>query len=83
MKAKKQVRKQQSEAPAVVASVAIEGAPLTSHDVAKMLHANPTSINKWASEGHLKCYRTPGGHRRFNRADVAAFAERFGMPVQS
>lgn len=64
-------------------SVAINGAPLTSHDVAKLLQANPTSVNKWATEGHLKCYRTPGGHRRFNRGDVNDFAARFGMPVRS
>ncbi len=81
MKAKKKPRKQ-PEQPAVVASVAVAGAPLTSHDVAKALRVNPTSVNKWATEGHLKCYKTPGGHRRFNRSDVDDFAARFGMPVQ-
>ena len=66
---------------AAVPAVAVVDKALTSHDVAKLLRANATSVNKWAEEGHLKCYRTPGGHRRFNARDVADFCGRFNMPI--
>lgn len=54
---------------------------LTSHEVAKLLKANATSINKWADDGKIKSYRTPGGHRRFALGSVAAFVEAYQMPV--
>lgn len=53
----------------------------SSHDVAKMLKVNPTSVNKWAAEGKITCYVTPGGHRRFSRSSVEAFAKTFSMPL--
>lgn len=53
----------------------------TSHQVGQMLKANPTSVNKWATEGHIDCYKTPGGHRRFTKSSVAAFAKKFNMPL--
>ena len=30
-------------------------------------------MRQWADAGHLRVYRTPGGHRRFAREDLVAF----------
>lgn len=42
--------------------------------------SHQTVVN-WANEGGLRCTRTPGGHRRFLRTDVAAFARDRGRTV--
>lgn len=31
------------------------------------------TVARWADEGKLRCFETPGGQRRFRRADVEAF----------
>lgn len=54
---------------------------LSSHDVAKLLQVNATSINKWADDGEIESYRTPGGHRRFTTAAVVKFVEKYRMPM--
>ena len=35
-----------------------------------MLDVSDTTLRQWADAGHLRIYRTPGGHRRFLRQDV-------------
>jgi len=34
-----------------------------------------STVGKWADEGKLPSFRTPGGHRRFELADVEALIE--------
>lgn len=46
---------------------------LSSREVAQMLNVNPSSVKRWADEGKLPCFRTPGGHRRFERVHVEGF----------
>lgn len=41
-------------------------------EVAGILGVDPKTIRVWADTGRLHCWRTPGGHRRFRRADVDA-----------
>ena len=55
---------------------------LTSHEAAELLQVNPTSVNKWVSEGKLKCYKTPGGHRRIMWKDFEAFTSHYKMPIR-
>ena len=43
-------------------------------EVAAILGVDENSVRRWADTGQLPCWRTPGGHRRFRRADVAALA---------
>ena len=31
------------------------------------------TIRRWADAGHLDCYRTPGGQRRFSREQLDGF----------
>jgi len=47
---------------------------LTSRDAAALLGVGVSSVNRWADAGLLECQRTVGGHRRFDRAVVEAFA---------
>ena len=41
----------------------------------RLLEVNEATLRQWADNGYLPVYRTPGGHRRFLREDVAALAE--------
>jgi excisionase family DNA binding protein len=47
-----------------------------------MLGVNPATLRSWTAVGKLRVYRTPGGHRRFSAAELAAFSktEDFGEP---
>jgi excisionase family DNA binding protein len=51
-----------------------EAYTLTVPAVARILDVSPTSVKRWVAQGRLPCLRTPGGHRRFRRSDVDAFA---------
>lgn len=37
-----------------------------------MLGVHPSTLRRWADEGQVKYMLTPGGHRRFNREDLAS-----------
>jgi len=54
---------------------------MTSYQVGALIQANPSSINKWAKDGKISVHRTPGGHRRFQAADVVSFLIRHKMPI--
>jgi excisionase family DNA binding protein len=43
---------------------------------AAILGASPASVRRWADQGFLPSYRTPGGQRRFERSDVMRLLER-------
>jgi len=38
---------------------------LTLSEAAQLLGVHPSTVRRWADDGHLCCMRTPGGHRRF------------------
>ncbi|WP_375490284.1 helix-turn-helix domain-containing protein [uncultured Jatrophihabitans sp.] len=41
-------------------------------DVARIFNVAPSTVRMWARLGKLAEVRTPGGQRRFRRADVEA-----------
>lgn len=45
---------------------------LTPGEVAALFRVDPKSVTRWGKEGRLRSIRTPGGHRRFFRAEVEA-----------
>ena len=51
---------------------------LTPNEVAELLIVSPITVRQWAQRGLLPYVTTPGGHRRFRRADVEDFARRRG-----
>jgi excisionase family DNA binding protein len=53
----------------------------SSREVAEIIGADPSSVNRWIDSGQIKAYRTPGGHRRVLAGELLAFLERCGMPI--
>ncbi len=47
-------------------------------EAAKILGAHPATIRNWADQGNLPSQRTPGGHRRFRRADLEGWSSSQG-----
>jgi excisionase family DNA binding protein len=52
----------------------IAGDWLTLKDAAGLLHIHQATLRRWADAGEMPHMVTPGGHRRFLRNDVLAFA---------
>ncbi|GMU58323.1 MAG: hypothetical protein AMXMBFR34_00860 [Myxococcaceae bacterium] len=55
----------------------------TTQDVAKVLSASRTSVQRWIDSGSLRAFKTPGGHRRVTQRELVAFLRRQGAPVPS
>jgi excisionase family DNA binding protein len=51
---------------------------LTLGQAAKFLGVAQSTIRKWSDQGRVPAFYTPGGHRRYRRADLEAFLERSG-----
>jgi excisionase family DNA binding protein len=47
----------------------------TSSQAARYLGVSLATIRRWADAGHLGCYRTPGGQRRFSREQLDSFVD--------
>ena len=45
----------------------------TSSQAARYLGVSIATIRRWADAGHITCYRTPGGQRRFSRDQLDEF----------
>ncbi len=43
---------------------------LTLSEASKLLGVHPATLRLWSDEGKVRTFRTPGGHRRFGRADI-------------
>ncbi len=45
----------------------------TSSQAASYLGVSLATVRRWTDAGHVSCYRTPGGQRRFSRAQLDEF----------
>lgn len=45
----------------------------TSSQAARYLGVSLATIRRWTDAGHIACYRTPGGQRRFSRTQLDDF----------
>jgi excisionase family DNA binding protein len=45
----------------------------TSSQAAVYLGISLATIRRWTDAGHISCYRTPGGQRRFSREQLEHF----------
>jgi excisionase family DNA binding protein len=45
----------------------------TSSQAALYLGVSLATIRRWTDAGHVSCYRTPGGQRRFSKAQLEGF----------
>lgn len=48
---------------------------LLPQQVADLFAVTVDTVARWADEGKLASFRTPGGHRRYRRTDVLALME--------
>jgi excisionase family DNA binding protein len=57
----------------------------TSSQAALYLGVSLATIRRWTDAGHIACYRTPGGQRRFSRPQLENFIDSMsqGGPVAS
>src|SRR5512138_2875988 len=53
----------------------------TTFEAARLLGVSLPTVVNWIKARRLKAHRTPGGHRRISREDLAAFIVRHGMPL--
>lgn len=45
----------------------------TSSEAARYIGVSLATIRRWTDAGHIRCYRTPGGQRRFSRSQLDEF----------
>jgi excisionase family DNA binding protein len=45
----------------------------SSSQAARYLGVSLATIRRWTDAGHVSCYRTPGGQRRFSRVQLDDF----------
>jgi DNA repair protein RadD len=45
----------------------------TSSQAARYVGVSLATVRRWTDAGHIDCYRTPGGQRRFSRAQLDQF----------
>lgn len=55
---------------------------LTPNELAELLMVSPVTVRHWANKGWINAELTPGGHRRFIRAEVEKFARKRGLALQ-
>ena len=54
---------------------------LTVFKASQHCNVSPKTIINWIESGHIKAYKTVGGHRRINREDLEAFMKKQGIPI--
>jgi excisionase family DNA binding protein len=54
---------------------------LTVFKASQFCNVSPKTIINWVESGHIKAYKTVGGHRRINQSDLLAFMHKQGIPV--
>jgi excisionase family DNA binding protein len=54
----------------------------SSKQVAEVLGVNESSVKRWADSGMLGCYKTPGGHRKFNNDDLMLFSLKYSFELK-
>jgi excisionase family DNA binding protein len=47
----------------------------TSSQAAGYLGVSLATIRRWTDAGHISCYRTPGGQRRFSKSQLDGFID--------
>jgi excisionase family DNA binding protein len=53
---------------------------LTTHQVARLVGASPSTVLSWVDRGWLPAHRTPGGHRRIEKQALVEFLRAHDMP---
>lgn len=56
---------------------------LTVYKASQYCNVAPKTIINWIDAGHIKAYKTVGGHRRIRKPDLEDFMRRQGIPLPS
>src|SRR3990172_3772761 len=56
---------------------------LTVSQAGKYCRVSPKTIINWIDAGHIKAYKTMGGHRRIKKEDLDQFLKQNAMPLPS
>jgi excisionase family DNA binding protein len=56
---------------------------LTVFKASKYCNVSPKTIINWVESGHIKAYKTVGGHRRINKTDLETFMAKQGIIVET
>ena len=59
----------------------MQGRYLTTFEASRMLGVSLPTVVNWINANRLEAYRTPGGHRRIAREELASFIRRHEMPM--
>ncbi len=54
---------------------------LSTHDIARSLSVDISTVSNWIDSGKLKAFKTPGGHRRILKKDFMEFVRKYNMPA--
>ena len=54
---------------------------LTVFKASKYCNVSPKTIINWIESGHIKAYKTVGGHRRIKKSDLQSFMKNQGIPI--
>jgi len=54
---------------------------LTVFTASKYCNVSSKTIINWVEAGHIKAYRTVGGHRRIKKSDLETFMQAQGIPI--
>lgn len=71
-----------------MAAKTIETAPedvrwLTLGKACRVLGVDESTLRRWADSGHVRAFRTPGGHRRFAESDIQELVSGRGRDSES
>lgn len=53
----------------------------TPREVAEVLRVSPITVRMWSQKGELESVFTPGGHRRYLKEHIEAFAKERNLPL--
>ena len=53
----------------------------TTQQVSRLCDIHINTVLKWINEGHIKAFKTPGGHHRIPHDELMAFIKRYEMPI--
>lgn len=56
---------------------------VTLAEASRALGVNESTLRRWADAGQVRTFRTPGGHRRFSKADLSSLTTVRPVPPES
>ncbi len=55
----------------------------STQELSQLLKANESTIKRWADSGKLKCFKTPGGHRKYTTEHISEFISNYQYEIIS